>query len=242
MAESLAFFDTAMLIFAAVALFVASFIIYNTFSILVVQRTPRDRAAALAGSPSAPDPRRRRVRGGAGRRGGLVDRPGRWCRRGRGPEGRAGGRWDRHPLVGHRVHVPHRDLVAGRGRGGHRRGGARAVVAGVGRRPDAGHPLGRGRRVEPLASTAGRRRAGDRGRRRRACCGRCWGTHRTPRSSPGSPWCRSSSGSPCSVRYWPRRSAASSGRRSPACAVFRASSRARTRFAIPSGRPPRQPP
>ncbi len=37
--DALSFFNTFMLIFAAVALFVASFIIYNTFSILVVQRT-----------------------------------------------------------------------------------------------------------------------------------------------------------------------------------------------------------
>lgn len=37
--EALSFFNTFMITFAAVALFVASFIIYNTFSILVVQRT-----------------------------------------------------------------------------------------------------------------------------------------------------------------------------------------------------------
>ncbi len=37
--DALSFFNTFMLIFAGVALFVASFIIYNTFSILVVQRT-----------------------------------------------------------------------------------------------------------------------------------------------------------------------------------------------------------
>ena len=37
--DALSFFNTFMLTFAAVALFVASFIIYNTFSILVVQRT-----------------------------------------------------------------------------------------------------------------------------------------------------------------------------------------------------------
>ena len=38
-AEALSFFNTFMLIFSAVALFVAAFIIYNTFSILVAQRT-----------------------------------------------------------------------------------------------------------------------------------------------------------------------------------------------------------
>ena len=38
-ADSLSFFNTFMLVFAAIALFVAAFIIYNTFSILVVQRT-----------------------------------------------------------------------------------------------------------------------------------------------------------------------------------------------------------
>jgi putative ABC transport system permease protein len=38
-AEALAFFDTFLLIFAGVALFVGAFIIYNTFSIVVAQRT-----------------------------------------------------------------------------------------------------------------------------------------------------------------------------------------------------------
>lgn len=38
-AEALSFFNTFMLVFAAIALFVASFIIFNTFSILVAQRT-----------------------------------------------------------------------------------------------------------------------------------------------------------------------------------------------------------
>ncbi len=38
-ADALGFFNTFMLVFAAIALFVASFIIYNTFSILVAQRT-----------------------------------------------------------------------------------------------------------------------------------------------------------------------------------------------------------
>ena len=38
-ADALSFFNTFMLVFAAIALFVAAFIIYNTFSILVAQRT-----------------------------------------------------------------------------------------------------------------------------------------------------------------------------------------------------------
>ena len=38
-ADALSFFNTFMLIFAAIALFVASFIIFNTFSILVAQRS-----------------------------------------------------------------------------------------------------------------------------------------------------------------------------------------------------------
>jgi putative ABC transport system permease protein len=37
--EALGFFQTALLVFAAVALFVGSFIIFNTFSILITQRT-----------------------------------------------------------------------------------------------------------------------------------------------------------------------------------------------------------
>ena len=39
MKESLAFFDTFLLVFALIALFVGSFIIFNTFSIVVAQRT-----------------------------------------------------------------------------------------------------------------------------------------------------------------------------------------------------------
>ena len=45
--DSLGFFNTFLLVFAFVALFVGAFIIYNTFSIIVAQR-PRARAAARA--------------------------------------------------------------------------------------------------------------------------------------------------------------------------------------------------
>src|SRR5437016_4102701 len=37
--DQLGFFTTALLVFAAIALFVGAFIIFNTFSILLVQRT-----------------------------------------------------------------------------------------------------------------------------------------------------------------------------------------------------------
>ena len=46
--DRLGFFNTFLLVFAFVALFVGSFIIYNTFSIIVAQRVTRARAAARA--------------------------------------------------------------------------------------------------------------------------------------------------------------------------------------------------
>ena len=39
MQEALGFFRTALLVFAFIALFVGAFIIFNTFSIIVAQRT-----------------------------------------------------------------------------------------------------------------------------------------------------------------------------------------------------------
>ena len=54
MREGLGFFSTFLLVFAAIGLVVACFTIYNTFQIIVTQRTPRDGAAALGrGDPPA---------------------------------------------------------------------------------------------------------------------------------------------------------------------------------------------
>ena len=46
--ENLSFFNTFLLVFAFIALFVGAFIIYNTFSIIVAQRAARARVAAGA--------------------------------------------------------------------------------------------------------------------------------------------------------------------------------------------------
>lgn len=53
LADNLGFFNTALLVFAGVALFVGSFIIYNTFSIIVAQRT-REMALLRAMGASRP--------------------------------------------------------------------------------------------------------------------------------------------------------------------------------------------
>ena len=52
--EALGFFRTALLVFAFIALFVGAFIIFNTFSIIVAQRTQGDGAAPRGrGQPTA---------------------------------------------------------------------------------------------------------------------------------------------------------------------------------------------
>lgn len=54
--ESLGFFNTALLIFAGVALFVGAFLIFNTFSITVAQRTRGSRCCARWGPADARSP------------------------------------------------------------------------------------------------------------------------------------------------------------------------------------------
>ena len=113
--KALGFFTTFLLIFALISLFVGSFIILNTFSILVAQRT---RELALLRALGAS---RRQVLlstlGEAGR--GRPDRRGgRGLRRGRGggrSAGRLQGDGDRPALVRDGLQGPHRD------RGRHRR-------------------------------------------------------------------------------------------------------------------------
>ena len=52
--DDLSFFNTFMLMFAVIALLVGAFMIFNTFSITVAQRTPGERAAAGARRQPAP--------------------------------------------------------------------------------------------------------------------------------------------------------------------------------------------
>ncbi|MEZ5205677.1 MAG: ABC transporter permease [Acidimicrobiales bacterium] len=161
-AESLAFFDTFLLAFALIALFVGSFIIYNTFTIVVAQRT---RAGVAAGH-------RRRSRSGASlgadrggrrRRRRLRPRPGRRLR----PRRRAQGRHRRHRLrpAGHR----HRDRAGVDGRRLRHRvrhhgggGAAPGVAGGVGGADRStarrgGGPHGNGGPASPPAASSRRR-------------------------------------------------------------------------------------
>ena len=107
--DALGFFNTFLLAFAAVALFVGSFIIFNTFTIIVAQR--------LRGARPAPGTRRQPEAGdpvGAGRGAhrrlrGLGHRGRRRCRRGCAVEG-APRRLRHGPAVAHPGHqAPHGD-------------------------------------------------------------------------------------------------------------------------------------
>ncbi len=209
--EALGFFRTALLVFAFIALFVGAFIIFNTFSIIVAQRTRemallraigasrrqvmtsvvveafvtgldrvgagpprghrdrhrpqgtavrlRDRSAEHL-APARAAHHRRRVRGGHGRHGRLVDLP--------RPPGGARGTDAGAPRIGgqrqrlasapadHRAH-PHR--------GGRRRALVRAVRQRVERRlPDRTGCRGDVRRHrDPVAAGRAAARGGDRG-------------------------------------------------------------------------------
>ena len=85
-AERLQFFTASLLLFAGVSLFVATFIIYNTFSVVVAQRTPR--AGPAAGGRGQPDPGARFGAAGGGdhRCAGVGGRGARRPRRGPGVE------------------------------------------------------------------------------------------------------------------------------------------------------------
>ena len=72
--QALAFFSTALLIFALIALFVAAFTIFNTFSISVGQRTRELALLRIVGASRAPDLPVRAHRGGHRRRGVLGHR------------------------------------------------------------------------------------------------------------------------------------------------------------------------
>ena len=162
--QSLSFITTFFLVFAVIALVVGTFVIYNSFSIIVAQRT---REMALLRAIGA---RRRQVRravlveavivGLVGATVGFVDRAGRGHAAGLG----AGGARRR---AGHRADV-------GRGGDRHRRHRDRGVgpapgVAGVPRAAARRHARGRGRPHGPVADPVRRRtrRPGRRPRRRR---------------------------------------------------------------------------
>ena len=213
--EGLGFFNTFLLTFALIALFVGSFIIYNSFSILVAQRG-RDMALLRAIGAS-----RRQVLGsvlleavvvgliasvvglaaGVGVASGLkvmLDHDG-----------------DRHPRRWHRAHLVDRGHLADRrARREHRLGappGSPGQPGGAGRR----HARRRRRQLRQQPPPGRHRHRGHRPRRRRRSR-RASSPVATRRSWPSaSAWRWCSSAWPCSVRSWPGRSAGRSARRCP---------------------------
>ena len=114
--QALGFFNTALLIFGFIALFVGGFTILNTFSITVGQRTRELALLRIVGRQPAPGLPLRAGRGGDRGAGVLADRP---------RTGRAGGHRAReaaerlrdHAAVGpDRVRGAHRHRVPRRGR------------------------------------------------------------------------------------------------------------------------------
>ena len=241
--EGLGFFRTALLVFAAVALFVGSFIIFNTFSIIVAQRT---RELALLRALGAS---RRQVVvsvvveafvvGLVASVVGILAGIGIAI----GLQGAA--RRLQHRPAEHRDPAPathdHRLARAGRGRDRGRLGPARPQGGLGGADPGAA----RGRR---RAASAGSRRAPTRDRRGRDCPGgrhpRLWAVRRRDRTAhPWSAWApRSrSSASRCSPRWSPGRSPVLWAARSSGCRSRRVSG-VRTRCEARDGPPRRRPP
>ena len=212
-------------IFAVIALFVGAFIIYNTFSIIVAQRTRETGAAAGHRREPAPGARLGAARGGRGRRD-RVDRSA--------------------SLGGHRCRVGLKALLSALGfelpgRRPRRRARARSsspLVVGVVRHPGVGarSRLGRPRRIPPVAAMrdvggrarrlrvagAHRRRASRSPSASRRCCRPVrQGGERAPSGRPRRAR-RRSSASPCSARdraagrQAARRAAAQVARASPA--------------------------
>ena len=107
--EDMSFFNVFLMVFAVIALFVGSFIIYNTFSILVAQRT---KEMALMRAIGASRTAGARVRC-CSRRGAVgliasVARSGRRRRRGGRAEGLLVGDRHRHPGRRRRADEPRR--------------------------------------------------------------------------------------------------------------------------------------
>ena len=223
--DQLSFFNTFLLIFGVIALLVGSFIIFNTFSIIVAQRSARD-------GPVAGD----RCQGRSGRavgalrgRAGRCRRVGDRVRRGCAPRGRAQGRArglrSRHPRE--RDHDPgeRADLVVRRGARRHDRGCGRTRDPRVADPADRGAAANRDRSVGRVLEARRRRSAGHRARRqphgsqpvrrRRADPARARNADRVPRRGGARPDLRPaararcsggrSTGSEVSPVTWPRR-------------------------------------
>ena len=73
-AERLQFFTASLLLFAGVSLFVATFIIYNTFSVVVAQRTRELGLLRAVGASRTPGARFGAAGGGDHRRAGVGGR------------------------------------------------------------------------------------------------------------------------------------------------------------------------
>ena len=139
--EGLGFFNTFLMAFAYIALFVGMFIIYNTFSIVVAQRA-RDMAMLRAiGASRAQVVRSVRVRVGGGGRGRLRRRPGRrraHVVRPAGPAERGRPRDPQRPHRDHRVDGDHRLRRRHRSSPWPRPCGRRCGRAGSSRSPPSG--------------------------------------------------------------------------------------------------------
>ena len=151
------FFRALLLAFAAVALLVATFSIYNTLSIVVAQRTRESALLRALGASRRQVLRSVDRRGVPRRRDRLGHRPGRRLRHRRRPEGAA-----RRPVPAARRRAAHRRDDHRRARRRHRRHARRQHRPGgegVARRP-ARRAARRRRRPQRDLRQAGRRRAG----------------------------------------------------------------------------------
>ena len=167
LATGLSFFNTFLLIFALISLFVGSFIIYNTFSIIVAQRSKelamlravgrRPPAGGAIGAAGGVARRHRRVAGRTGCRHRVLDRA----------QGPAQGVRSRHP--GHR-HGHHADGDDRRLRDRAARDVGLGLLPGPAGGQDPAHrrPARRGRRPQLDVDDAHRQRR----RRPRPRCGR----------------------------------------------------------------------
>ena len=138
--DNLSFFNTFLLVFTIIALFVGAFIIYNTFSIIVAQRAPRARPAPRARRIGRTGHRLGRDRG-VRRRPAVVDpRTGAGHPGGDRTPGADAGDRVRTPigLAGDRA--PHDHHLARRRYGHHVRLRDRARPTGRTRRPDGRAP------------------------------------------------------------------------------------------------------
>ena len=160
--QGLSFITTFLLVFAAVALVVGTFLILNTFSIIVAQRTRELALFRALGASKAPGHPVGAARG-AGRRPGRLDRR-------PGPRLRAGGRAARRCSAAIGLDLGEAGWSSSRGR--HRRLRRRCAGHAAGRLP-AGPQGGQGaagrrdarRRLDPRvvdAPAAARRRGADR--------------------------------------------------------------------------------